>query len=217
MELLKKIKIKEGEEVLLEVKHHPIVIIPHLVISLLILILDFFLMYFLFLQGWWGVTLFGSVIFVVFVYSLRILFLYNRNKFFITNFKIVDFEQPGFFEHYVNEVPLHKVEEIQVKRKGVFGALFGYGSLKLVIRGEVAPLELYRIPKPVELQSKLNEILSSGEEKIKEKIVKDDPISLILAETRLLSVQQKEDLIERIGQQIDEEDRLSGAQGEVQQ
>lgn len=209
MELLKNLQMNEGEELIREVKHHPVVIIPHMIISLLILILDFFLMYFLFMQGWWGVVLFVAVILVVILYFLRMIFLYNRNKFVVTNQRIIDFEQPGFFEHYKNEVPLHKIHDMQIKKKGIFGAIFGYGTLKLTILGDVAPLELYRIPKPAELQTELGQVMGKNKEEIKEEIVKDDPISLILAETELLSVHQKEELIERIGQQIDEEEPTS--------
>ena len=206
MELLKDVKLNEGEEVLKEVYHHPMVIIPNIVISFLILILNFFLMYFLFLQGWWGVALFVAVIVVVVFYFLRILFLYKKNKFVITNQRIIDFEQPSFFEKYKNEISLYKIKEIEVVKKGIMGLIFGYGTLKLHIKGEVLPLELFRISKPVSLQDELRVLMGEESEGIKEAIVKDDPLSLILAETKLLSLGQKEDLIERIGQQIDLEE-----------
>ena len=203
MELLKDVKLKEGEEFIKAVYHHPMVIIPHLVISFFILILDFFLMYFLFLQGWWGVALFAAVIVVVLFYFLRIVFLYKKNKFLITNQRIVDFEQPSFFEKYKNEISLYKIKEIEVIKKGLVGMIFGYGTLKLHIKNEVTPLELFRISKPEKLQEEIRHLMGEETEGIKEATVKDDPITLILAETKLLSLGQKEDLIERIGQQID--------------
>ena len=138
--------------------------------------------------------------------------MYRKNKFIVTNERIIDFEQPSFFEKYKNEIALHKIKEIEVIKKGVLSMTFGYGTLKLHIKNEVLPLELFRISKPVKIQEELRQLMGEESEGIKEAVVKDDPISLILAETNLLSLNQKEDLIERIGKQIDaEEARKRGA------
>lgn len=198
-----KLVLKETETVVRELRHHPMIVIPHLIISFLILVLDFFLMYWLFLQGWWGVALFSAVILVIIFYILRLIFLYRRNIFVITTERLIDYEQPSFFERFQNELPLRKIKSVEVKKKGLGGAVFNYGNIIIYIKDDVAPLELYKIAKPVEVQNELIALLNQAGETIKEELVKDDPLALVLAETRLLSVDQKERLIERIGQQID--------------
>jgi len=202
---MEKLVLKENETVVRELRHHPMIVIPHLIISFLILVLDFFLMYWLFLQGWWGVALFCAVILIIVFYILRLIFLYRRNNFIITTERLIDHEQPSFFERFQNELPLHKIKSVEAKKKGIGGAIFNYGNIVIDIMDDVAPLELYKIAKPLEVQRELLALLDKEGETIKEELVKDDPLALVLAETRLLSVDQKERLIERIGQQIDVE------------
>jgi hypothetical protein len=204
MELLKNFKLNDHEEVRRVVHHHPIVIVPHLVVSFLILILDFFLMYFLFLQGWWGAALFFAVIFVVAFYTLRIFFLYKRNRFVITNQRIVDYEQAGFFEKFVNELDLDNIQDIETKVRGIFPTIFGYGSLRIKLKNDIAPIELYKLKKPKKLQELIITTMNRTSDTIKEKRVSDDPLRLILAETKMLSTEQKYELMERVGQQIDD-------------
>lgn len=200
---MEKLELKENEEIVSEIHHHPMIIIPHLVISFLILVLDFFLMYWLFLQGWWGAVLFGSVILVVIFYVLRLIFLYKRNNFIITSERLIDYEQPSFFERFKNELLLRKIKSVEAKKSGIGGMIFNYGNIVINIVDDVAPLEIYKISKPLEVQKELLDLLDHSEDQIKEELIKDDPLNLVLAETKLLSIEQKEHLIERIGQQID--------------
>jgi|GEM_PF-1562552 len=201
-----KLELKENESIILEIHHHPMIIIPHLLISFLILVLNFFLMYWLFLQGWWGVALFVAVILIVIFYIARSIFLYKRNNFLVTNQRLVDYEQPSFFESFQNELPLHKIRSVEANKKGVGGIIFNYGNIVINITDDVAPLELYKIAKPLEVQKEILALLQQEGEQIKEENIKDDPLTLILAETKLLNIDQKERLIERIGQQIDTEE-----------
>ncbi len=204
-----KLDLKDGEKIVRELNHHPMIVIPHLVLSGLILLLDFFLMYWLFLQGWWGVGLFIAVIVVIVFYVLRLFFLFRRNNFFITTLRLIDFEQPSFFERYQNELPIKKIKSVEAKKSGLGGTILNYGNIIIGIVDEVAPLELYKIARPLEVQKELLALLSAQGDVIKEEKIKDDPLALILAETKLLSIEQKESLIERIEQQIEEEGRAS--------
>lgn len=198
MENLKNIKLKEHEKVLRVVRHHAIIIVPHLIICFIILVLNFFLMYYLFLQGWWGVALFGAVIFVVAFYCWRMFFLYRRNKIVITNERLIDVEQSGFFEKFVTDVPFLNIKEVEARIKGIFSTIFRFGSLKITLNQDIAPFEFYKIPKPDEVQEVINGLLVRQGEIKKEALVENDPISLVLAEIKLLSRRQKRDVITRI-------------------
>ena len=205
MSQIKEFILKDNETVQEVIYHHAIIIVPHLILCFLTLIFDFFLMYYLFLQGWWGVILFFSIILVLAVYAGRMIFLYKHNKFIITDQRVIDFEQTSFFDKNINETSLNKIDSVEASVKGLLPTLFGYGSLILRVKEELTPWELYKIKKPRRLQAVLCELKESRKNSTKVAVLpENDPLLLILAQTNLLTMAQKEELIERIGQQIDE-------------
>ncbi len=156
---IKDFNLREGERIKKLVKHHRIVLIPGLVISFLILVLDFFLFFWLMLQGWWGMALFTAVIFAVVFNVSRLMFLFNNNLLIITDQRILDFEQVGFFKKFTNEFGFYEINKAHSVTKGVFGTIFRYGSLKLDLRNKTNDFEIFKVPKPDKLQSVINELV----------------------------------------------------------
>lgn len=189
-------KFHEQEKIDKVVFHHPMIVAPHLAVCVLILLLNFFLMYYLFLQGWWGIAIFCLIIFVVVFYVFRVFFLFRRNKVVITNERIVDFEQISFFERFVNEFSYAKIKEAKAAIRGIGPTLFHYGNLRLFLKEDVGPFELYRIPEPLRLQNKINDYIFKTETGVCPE--KHDPVSLIMAQMRLLTPKDKEELWRRI-------------------
>lgn len=189
-------KFHEKEKIDEVAYHHPMIIVPHLAVCVLILILNFFLMYYLFLQGWWGVLIFGLVIATIIFYLGRMFFLFRHNKIVITNERIVDFEQVSFFERFVNEFNYAKIREAKAMIRGIGPTLFHYGNLKLFLREDVGPFELYRVAEPLRLQNKINDYVLKAEAGVCAE--KHDPVSMIMAQTRLLNPKEKEELFNRI-------------------
>jgi hypothetical protein len=200
MKKLEDINLREEERIIKVVYHHAVIIIPHLIISFLSLILNFFLMYYLFLQGWWGVLLFLLIIFFVVFYVFRLIFLYKKNKFVVTNQRIIDFEQVGFFERFVNEFPYKKVRNAKAVMKGIGPTLFRYGNLKLELKNDLGPFELYKVGDPINLQNKINEFVHKKEEVETKDCA--DVISMIMDEVKYLNKQQKEEVVNRIQEQL---------------
>lgn len=204
---IKNFTLRDNEKILEIVHHHPVIIIPHLVVCFFILLLDFFLMYYLFLQGWWGVILFSAVIFFVVLYVFRMIFLYRANRFVITNQRVADFEQAGFFEKNTTEYPYAKIRNAEALVKGIGPTIFHYGNLKLAIDKSIAPFELYKVPKPIRLQNIINDLLDD-EQTRRGLVPAADPVSMVMAEIELLSKDQKEELLRQIEQSLlDEEHR----------
>ena len=195
--------LRDNEKILKVVRHAPPVIFPHVFICFLILILDFFLMYYLFLQGWWGVVLFGGVVAVVAFYVLRTVFLFRANRFVVTNRRIVDVEQVGVFEKFINEFSFAKVIEAKATVKGVWPTIFHYGDLHLSLRDDLGAYELYKIPAPLELQNMLNGLIEQAAPKV---AAGANPVAMIMAEVRLLNRTDKEEIIRQIEVELAEDD-----------
>lgn len=200
MDSAQKFQLKPGEKVVQEITHHFIIIFPHIFICLIILILDFFLMYFLFLQGWWGVALFAAVVVLVAFYVLRLIFLYKHNKLLVTNQRVVDFERVSFFEQFVSEYNLSQIKEVEAVVRGIWPRIFRYGGLRLKLYQEVAPFEVYKVGYPLKLKELIEGLMARGE-KI-DLAGKTDPASLVMAEVDLLDKAQKEEIIRRIEEQL---------------
>lgn len=190
MQNMDKKLLRDGEKFIGEAFHHPIVILPHLVVASLILIIDFFLMYYLFLQGWWGVFLFSAVIVIVIYYVVRLFFLYKNNKLVITDSRIIDLEQAGFFEKFINEFPLNRINGARAMIKGMWPTVFHYGTLRLSIAGQIAPFELYKISNPAELQDKINNLISTRAVAAAG-LSAEDAVAQIMAQIRQLAPAEK--------------------------
>jgi Ca2+/Na+ antiporter len=188
MKELKGIKFNEGEKAQRVVRHHHIIVAPHLVISFLILVLDFFMMFYLFLQGTWGIILFFAVMVVVAFYVFRLFFLYNKNKFVITDERIIDVEQSSFFEKFINEVKYDDISEVIVKRS-LIGKIFKFGNLIIKQKNDIAPYEMYKIPNVENvkklIEDNLDPVAVASDEK------GPDAIELIESEIEMLSYNQK--------------------------
>jgi len=201
---IKGFALRENETILKVVRHDSVVIFPHVFVCFLILILDFFLMYYLFLQGWWGVALFGGVIIVVLFYVLRVLFLYRANQFIVTNQRIVDVEQAGIFEKFINEFSYSKIVEAKASVKGVGPTIFHYGDIRLSLRDDLGPYELYKIPAALELQNFINGLIEQAAPKTPPSGV--SPVAMIMAEVRLLSPADQEEVIRQIEVELAEDE-----------
>ena len=201
MDSLKDIKLGENEEVIKVVRHHLIIIIPHLVICFLILVLAFFLIYPLFLQGWWGIVAFFAIIFFVLFYIFRLIFLFRHNTLIITNKRLIDHERVSFFEQYIDEFPYSKIKEAKAIKKGIFPTIFKYGNLRLILDNDIAPFELYKIGQPLLLQDEINRLI-----KMKDVVPETgninkpeiNRISLVMAEVAMLSHEEQIEIVRRI-------------------
>jgi len=205
MEILKKFELNKSERIIQEVYHHLGIIIPHLIISAVILVLDFFLLAFLFMQGWWGVILFFTIILVVAFYLMRLMFLFKKNRFVITNQRILDFEQSGFFEHFINEVYYEKIKEVEIQIKGIGAHVMHYGDIKIFLNDEIVPLELYKIPEPKKIQDEIHKLIETDlDDELADKV--NDPVDFIMAEVDLLNRGQKIKLVQKIKKRLRLED-----------
>lgn len=197
MNFLKNIKLRSDEKVEHIIFHHSIIIVPHLIVCALILILDFFMMYFLFLQGWWGIALFAAVIGVVAFYIFRLMFLFKHNKLILTNQRVIDVEQATFFEEFISDYSYSEIKKAEAVVKGVGASLFHYGNLKLIIEKEAAPFELYKIPRPLFWQGVIHDHIFQFRQKLQTNF-SANPLEHIVAEVGKLSAEQKEEVRKRL-------------------
>lgn len=120
------------------------------------------------------VLVFGSV------YTLCILALglygfvnYYLDVHIITNKRIVDIEQNGFFRRQISELHLHQVQDVESKVNGFLETVFHYGDVIIQTAGERENFVFEDIPHPysiakniVDLHEKHIETISNADKQL---------------------------------------------------
>ena len=134
--IIKKINLRTDEEVITILHHHPIGFIKQIFITAFIILLSFFLMYPLFNNlDQLGVAIFVALLATGIFYGGREFFIWYYNVFIITNQRIIDMDQRGFFEKIVSEVPYENIIDVSYYVKGIGQSIFKLGTIKVKASG----------------------------------------------------------------------------------
>ena len=79
--------------------------------------------------------------------------LYALNTVIITNKRIVENQQTGFFRHRVDELELHRIQDISIKVYGIIPELIGFGDLKIQTAGAGNEFIFTQLPNPKKIKS----------------------------------------------------------------
>lgn len=163
---LKKV-LKPDEEVISIIKKYFIVFIVPLLISAVFIIASFFFLYPLFHMGWWGVLIFFILLLIGILSALRVLIIYSYNVFIITDHRIIDIDQKGFFERTVSETNFEKIQDVSFHIKGILPTFLHYGSIIIQTAGQQANIELSNVKNPGKVQQTIIELQHQRSEKEK--------------------------------------------------
>lgn len=123
-------------------------------------VLPFFFLFALWRQGTWGVVVF----FLWFVSGLLLLarayVRWARTVFLVTDHRVVDHDQRGFFHRVVTQAKYDQIDEVSVRVKGIAPTVFGYGTLYLKLRGNSADIEVKHVRPPERLADLINDLRS---------------------------------------------------------
>lgn len=156
--MFKAFKLKEGEDVLLVVRQYPIAFSTPFLIGLLLFLLPFFLLFPLFSWGKWGIVIFIILVLVALYYALDRFVNWYFNCGIITDERVIDVDQDGFFDRIVSEVPYYKIDDVSYNIKGLKQSTFKYGDVVVAIRGYRSNVTLKNIRKPWIVQELILEI-----------------------------------------------------------
>lgn len=164
LRLDKIIKLLPEERVIKIIHQAWLTFLLQIFLAILLIVLPFFLMFPLFQLGSWGIAVFLILILIALIYSLRVLFIAYCNTFVLTNKRLIDIEQKGIFSRTISEIPFRKIDEVLLKRKGIFQTVFGYGTLTVRVKNSPLQLELRHIKQPQETFQLINGLMEEDEE-----------------------------------------------------
>jgi uncharacterized membrane protein YdbT with pleckstrin-like domain len=156
-------QLKEGEDVSATIRRHPAVLVPSVGFGAVIVLADFFLVAWWFQHRSWGAAGFGLVACIGLILIGRGLFEWTRNILVITNQRVIDVNQRGFFSRSVAEATYDKIQDVQSTVSGLWQTMFQYGSIVLKTAGAGTTLDIHGIRHPQEVQR----IITDAQQSIK--------------------------------------------------
>lgn len=141
------LNLSPGEFVILDIKRHPIgMIIPISITALLVLTIMMFTVIYpsIAVEGLIGympspVTVFviSMVITIATVISgAVVLWVYLRNRFFMTNESVIQEVQESIFSYVEQSVSLGSIEDASFHQSGILPTMFNYGTIRLSTEGD---------------------------------------------------------------------------------
>ena len=145
---------ESGEEVMMLLRKHPIIIIFKLIglfiayfipIIFALAFIDFILQYNLFTILLFIISIWTLFIWIIFFYSFT---MYTLDVWIVTDRRIIDSTQHGFFNRKVSELHLSRIQDISVNTEGFIQTVFKFGDLHIQTAGTEERFKFLQIPRP---------------------------------------------------------------------
>ena len=94
---------------------------------------------------WFLALLYLAIAWDMFFYGIMI---YALNTLIVTDKRVLDSQQKGFFQYTLNEVERDKIQDISIHMNGLFASLFHYGDMEIQSAGAQAKFYFKKIPNP---------------------------------------------------------------------
>ncbi len=157
MNVAKVIRIKDGEGVVRVIRRYWLTALPQALLAAALVYAPFFFMVPLLSMGTWGLVVLGTCVTAGFLYAVRAAVIWRWNVFVITTHRIVDIDQRGLFDRMVSEAPHDRIQDVSYRVRGIFGHIFGYGTISLQTAGNAMNLEIRGIADPREVHHVITE------------------------------------------------------------
>lgn len=155
------------EEVLLLVRRHWIKLFGPLFILFLFSILPF-VFHSLLTVSTWEISLrdlywFLAIIFWLIIWNIAFynIMIYTLNTVIVTNKRVIENEQKGFFRYNLNELKLYNIQDISVKIYGILPAFLNYGDIEIESAGAEQDKFVFNgFPKPKLIKKTIMDLVS---------------------------------------------------------
>lgn len=156
MGLEKKINLKKDEKIVNIIRRYGPTFFWEFVVVLFLFVAPFFFMFWLFRHSWWGISLFSASLLLGLIILSKILFLWKKNVLILTTHRLIDFDQRGFFEQIISDIPYDQIESVHGKVKGIMQTIFKYGNVNIQTDSGEVLVVVDRVKNPVSLGQQIN-------------------------------------------------------------
>jgi hypothetical protein len=142
------LQLKPDERVVAVLREAVVPYVFWMVFFFVWIVAPFFFLFPLFRQGPFGVILFFALTLSGLLVGFRRLFVWRHSIVLITDRRVVDVEQHGFFDRTFSEADYADVEDITFRVRGIIPTIFRYGTLRVKTAGNAADMEMRRVHRP---------------------------------------------------------------------
>lgn len=139
---------REGEGVIAVYRKHPLLLGRSLALPTLLLLADFFFLSWFVAHGRWGIVAFGVVLLIAVFFLARALVAWSWDVFIVTDRRIIDVDQRGFFHRTVSEAGYSAMQDVRFAVSGLWQTVFRYGSVHVQTAGAQATIEATAVRDP---------------------------------------------------------------------
>ena len=162
------LNLSEQEYIITAIRRHPIGLFIPLAVGLLLVSLTLSLLFnydilvkLFSLTGPAADPLVASVPILLFALLVSLgtyvaYYVYNNNRFFLTNESVIQVIQPSLFTHDEQTVSLGNIEDASYTQQGVIQQLFNFGSIRLSTEGDETTYRFTYVANPKEHIATLN-------------------------------------------------------------
>lgn len=170
------IDFAEGEHILHEIRKHWFVLFSELALSIFLLFLPLFGYTILKSLSITVVAIGNSLVLFLFFYALWILIMwviiliiwtdYYLDIWIITNKRLIDVEQKGFFNRVVSTVDLENIQDSTDEVKGIIPTLLRFGNINVQTAASEGVFVIKGIDNPSKTSHYLNEAVREKKKEI---------------------------------------------------
>lgn len=151
------------ETTILATRKHWITILQPAIIFLLLIFLPLVIYFLINSNSWFSLisdlfwflaTAYFLIVWNLFFYNIM---LYSLNTVIVTNKRVLDNQQKGFFQYILNELEKDKIQDVSVKINGAFASLLDYGDIEIQSAGTQNKFYFKKLPHP----QKIKEVIMS--------------------------------------------------------
>ncbi|MES3006092.1 MAG: PH domain-containing protein [Patescibacteria group bacterium] len=105
--------------------------------------------------------LWASYYLLLWFFLFYILTIYNLNSWIVTNLRIIDQHQRGFFNQEVAELSLVNIQDVSFKMEGMIATMMNYGNIEVQTAGNDQKFRFSSIPNPQHVKDEIMKIADS--------------------------------------------------------
>ncbi len=154
--------LKDGETPVRIIRRYPVKLVLALTAGALCALTDMFFFVPLVQFGTWGMLGFLLVLVLAALGMYRAWFIWSMNALVVTDLRIIDIDQRGFFHRVVSETTFSKIQDVSYAVRGLWATLFGFGTVTIQTAGTQAKIEIDTIRNPAKVQELLTNLQEQG-------------------------------------------------------
>ena len=159
----------DKEDIILMVRKHPAVYIPHMILFVILVLSPAFLLpIFNQMLGathigmGLGISLLLWLIAFTLAFDTYMKWYYTVN--IITDQRIVDLDFVSILYHKYTDAQLERIEDVTHKPVGIFSSIFDYGNVYIQTAGAKPEIVFDSVPRPRDVQDTLSDLLELKQE-----------------------------------------------------